>query len=101
MNNNFLTNVKDFIVDYCQRHAHPVNALLHIVGVPAAFFGFYKFFTGNFAYGLSLIFLGYLFQYLGHKAQGNEVGEVTLIKKCYKALKNKNSNKTDPTSINT
>jgi hypothetical protein len=28
-----------------------------------------------------LFVTGYLLQYLGHRAQGNEVGEVTLIKK--------------------
>lgn len=27
-------NVSEFVVDYCQRHAHPVNAVLHVVGVP-------------------------------------------------------------------
>lgn len=72
--------VKAFVIDYCQRHANPVNAFLHIFGVPMAFYGIYRFLTGGFAVGSALIFGGYLFQYLGHRAQGNEVGEVTLIK---------------------
>lgn len=80
---NIFVHLKDFIVDYGQRHAHPVNAALHIAGVPMAFYGIYKLCSGNFGQGLILLFFGYLFQYLGHKAQGNEVGEVTLIKKCY------------------
>lgn len=78
---------KDFVVDYCDRHKHPVNALLHIVGVPAAFAGFYYLMSGkNTSRGGALIFLGYLLQYLGHRAQGNEVGEVTLLKSIYKKV---------------
>lgn len=72
--------VVNFLIDYFQRHAHPVNAVLHIIGVPAAFFGFYLFFTGAFEKAAACVFFGYLLQYLGHRAQGNEVGEVTLIK---------------------
>ena len=71
----------NFLIDYCQRHAHPINAVLHIIGVPAAFTGLYFICTGQFEKGLALLTLGYFFQYLGHEAQGNEVGEITLIKK--------------------
>jgi hypothetical protein len=77
-----------FVKDYIGRHAHPVNASLHILGVPAAFAGFFYFFTGkDVPKGAALIVIGYLFQYLGHKAQGNEVGEVTLMKNIYRKLK--------------
>ena len=78
----------DFASDYRARHAHPVNAALHIVGVPAAFYGFYNLISGkNVAKGSAFVFLGYLLQYLGHRAQGNEVGEVTLLKSIYKKIK--------------
>jgi hypothetical protein len=88
--------VSRFTVDYCHRHRHPVNAALHIVGVPAAFYGFYLLLTGlrpsensrnnNFGLGLVFVFVGYLFQYLGHRSQGNEVGEVILLKKIARKL---------------
>jgi hypothetical protein len=78
---------KEFVIDYIGRHKHPVNAVLHIFGVPMAFYGIYKLFVpGGLVLGLILIFFGYLFQYLGHKAQGNEVGEVTLIKSIVRKL---------------
>jgi len=77
---------KEFVIDYIGRHKHPVNAVLHIFGVPMAFYGLFKLITGSFVFGLVLLFFGYLFQYLGHKAQGNEVGEVTLIKNIYRKL---------------
>jgi hypothetical protein len=77
---------KDFVIDYCQRHAQPTNAVLHIVGVPMAFLGIAKLLTGKFALGSTLLFFGYLLQYLGHKSQGNEVGEVTLIKSVWRKI---------------
>lgn len=80
-----------FLIDYCQRHKHPVNAILHIFGVPAAFYGIFLLFTGQPLIGSVLIFLGYLFQYLGHRAQGNEVGEVTLIKNIYRKMNKRGS----------
>lgn len=78
-----------FLIDYGQRHKHPANAAFHIVGVPAAFYGIFELVTGKPLRGISLIIFGYFLQYLGHKAQGNEVGEVTLIKHIYGKLKNK------------
>lgn len=77
---------KEFVIDYIGRHKHPVNAALHIFGVPMAFYGLYRLIVGDFVMGLILLFFGYLFQYLGHRAQGNEVGEVTLIKSIWKKL---------------
>lgn len=96
--------ISRFTVDYMRRHRHPVNAALHIVGVPAAFYGFWlilKSFLGsrsqsstlssnlgqNLALGLVCVFFGYLLQYLGHRSQGNEVGEIILIKKVSGRLK--------------
>lgn len=79
---------KEFLIDYFQRHAHPVNAVLHLIGVPMVFWGLYLLFSGLWENGLSLIVLGYFFQYLGHRAQGNEVGEVTLIKKIWRIVLN-------------
>ncbi len=81
--------IKAFIIDYCQRHAHPVNTVLHLIGVPLVFYGLYLFFNKTPQTAVALIVLGYFFQYLGHKAQGNEVGEVTLIKKCVRLAVNK------------
>ena len=77
-----------FLQDYFQRHRHPLNAVLHIFGVPAAFLGFWKILVERkVGSGGALVFVGYLLQYLGHRAQGNEVGEVTLAKSIYRKLK--------------
>ncbi len=85
-------NVSEFVVDYCQRHAHPVNAVLHVVGVPATFAGVYFICVRHLSLGLTLLVAGYLLQYVGHEAQGNEVGEITLIKKIWRRLSNRSVN---------
>ena len=81
----------DFIIDYCQRHAHPSNAFLHILGVPAVFFGIYEVFLGRLLPAIFFILGGYLLQYIGHQCQGNEVGEITLIKHIWRKLKRSQS----------
>lgn len=74
------------ILDYYERHKHPVNATLHIIGVPAVVAGVYLIYVKQITLGLALIVAGYFLQYLGHKAQGNEVGEVTLIKRVWRQV---------------
>ncbi len=82
-----LSGFKAFLVDYIERHRHPVNAILHIVGVPLAFFGLFAMLAGGkLAEGAVCLIAGYFLQYLGHRAQGNEVGEVTLIKWVFRRL---------------
>jgi uncharacterized membrane protein YGL010W len=85
-------NPIEFVIDYCQRHKHPTNAALHLIGVPAVFFGIYLLFVHQVEKGLALIVFGYFLQYLGHRAQGNEVGEITLIKAIWRQLAKRSNN---------
>lgn len=75
-----------FLADYRQRHCHPVNAALHLFGVPMAFAGLYFLVCGSPVSGLGLICAGYALQWAGHRVQGNEVGEVTLMKAVWRRL---------------
>jgi hypothetical protein len=75
-----VASVRWFIRDYLERHAHPLNAALHLIGVPAAVYGLIRLFGGALWGGLAWIAAGYGLQWLGHRAQGNEVGEWMLIK---------------------
>lgn len=75
-----MKRIRWFIRDYVERHAHPLNAALHLLGVPAAVYGLVRLLGGAVWSGLAWIALGYLLQWLGHRAQGNEVGEWMLIK---------------------
>jgi hypothetical protein len=85
------TGVRAFLIDYAQRHAHPVNAILHVPGVPLAFYGLYSMLTGGFPLGLSLFVGGYFLQWVGHRVQGNEVGEVILIRSLWQRLQARRS----------
>ncbi|MFN0071956.1 MAG: Mpo1-like protein [Chloroflexota bacterium] len=69
-----------FITQYRAEHQHPLNAVLHISGVPMVGFGLVKLVQREPVLGLGLIALGYVFQFAGHKVQGTEVGEVKLAK---------------------
>ena len=80
-----------FIKDYLSRHTNNINRILHIIGVPQAFFGLFQIITGKPAAGMINLFLGYLWQWLGHTYfEKNEVGEVILIKKLIKKLRRNN-----------
>ena len=68
------------IRDYLERHSRPANALLHVAGVPAALWGLVRLLTGSLLAGLAWIAFGYALQWLGHRLQGNELGEWVLIK---------------------
>ena len=82
-----LTSTKTFIEDYIARHANPGNAVLHLVGVPLVFYGLYLLLILQVVEAIACIFLGYLLQYIGHRCQGNEVGEVMLIKSIFRRLR--------------
>ena len=70
-----------FVKDYLERHSHPINRVLHIIGVPQAFFGLFQLVTGEWKWGLFNFTLGYVWQIIGHlHFEKNEVGEVILIK---------------------
>jgi hypothetical protein len=69
-----------FVRDYIERHAHPLNALLHLVGIPAALYGLVRLLGGEPLSGLTWLAVGYALQWMGHRAQGNEVGEWILLK---------------------
>lgn len=74
--------IKAFVADYLLRHKNSVDRVLHIIGVPLAFFGIFQLFTVNRAAGFINIFFGYLLQWIGHTYfEKNEVGEWILIKK--------------------
>ncbi len=76
-----------YFKNYRSRHRNNLNFALHIIGVPEAFFGFFQLLTGNWKIGLLNIFLGYLWQWIGHICiEKNEVGEIVGIKNVIKKL---------------
>jgi hypothetical protein len=67
---------------YLSRHANRWNRALHLIGVPLApFLGTYFLVRGRRPVGAWLLVGGYVLQWLGHRAEGNELGEWTAMKK--------------------
>ncbi len=85
-----LDPLRAFVQDYSSRHKNNVDRVLHIIGVPLAFFGIFQLFTGSPQAGFLNLFMGYLLQWIGHtRFEKNEVGEWILIKKIIKRLRGK------------
>ena len=64
------------------RHQHPVNFWIHLVGIPLAVAGFVLLFVpGGLYWGVGGLVVGYLLQYIGHRVEGNDVGEWAAVKR--------------------
>jgi hypothetical protein len=75
---NFLAKV---VRNWQERHQLPLNRRLHLLGIPLAVAGVVLLFYLPWYWGVSGLVLGYLLQYLGHRAEGNDVGEWAGIKR--------------------
>jgi hypothetical protein len=68
--------------DYLARHQHPVNLALHLVGLPVTFaLPILFLFLRHEWWALAAFAGGYALQFLGHAIEGNDAGEMILVKK--------------------
>jgi len=70
------------------RHQHPVSRILHYIGIPLTIAAVVLALVQLAAWRwdlwwrpVVLLALGYLLQFIGHRLEGNDVGEVILVKK--------------------
>jgi hypothetical protein len=63
------------------RHQLPFNFAIHLIGIPMAVSGVFMLFFLPWYWGVSAFVLGYLLQYIGHLAEGNDLGEWAAIKR--------------------
>ena len=74
--------LRRFIVNYIERHRHPFNQILHLVGVPLTFvISIILLIQGESGWALGAFTGGYILQFAGHVIEGNDAGEVVLIKR--------------------
>jgi hypothetical protein len=64
-----------------QRHRHPFNFWIHLIGIPLAVVGVVLLFVTDWYWGILALVVGYALQFWGHAVEGNDVGEVIPIKK--------------------
>jgi hypothetical protein len=65
------------------RHQLPFNFAIHLVGIPLALVGVVLLFIPGLPWywGAGAFVLGYLLQYVGHLAEGNDLGEWAAVKR--------------------
>lgn len=74
--------LRRFLSNYLARHRHRANQVLHLIGVPLTFVVSAVFLVRQDWWAALGCFLGgYLLQFIGHAIEGNDAGEVVLIKK--------------------
>lgn len=74
--------LKKFVINYLQRHQHPLNQALHLAGVPLTFLvSAVLLWNGLAGWACGAFIGGYLLQFAGHWVEGNDAGEVVLLKR--------------------
>ena len=64
-----------------ERHQHPFNFAIHLIGIPLAVAGVVLLFFVPWYWGVSAFVLGYVLQFIGHCVEGNDLGEWAGIKR--------------------
>ena len=74
--------------NWLARHRHPASLALHALGIPmlaaGLLLGAWQLWHGMWPLWwrpIGLIALSYLLQWVGHRVEGNDMGEVVLIKR--------------------
>lgn len=71
-----------FVKNYIERHQNRANQVFHLIGVPLTFLVSAICLVREqwLEAGLCFVF-GYVLQFIGHAIEGNDAGELILIKK--------------------
>jgi Protein of unknown function (DUF962) len=68
--------------NWLERHQLAFNFWIHMFGIPLAFLGIFLLVTPvPWYWGVGGFVLGYLLQWIGHMAEGNDLGEWAGIKR--------------------
>ena len=76
------TMLTRFARNYIARHRNRANQLLHLIGVPMTFVVSIILLTRDQPMWAGAAFVGgYVLQFIGHAIEGNDAGELILVKK--------------------
>ena len=67
--------------NWLDRHQNRFNFGIHMVGIPLAFAGLPLLALAPWYWGAGAVAGGYFLQWVGHRAEGNDVGEFIPVKK--------------------
>jgi len=68
-------------LNWLQRHQTRFSFGIHMIGIPLAFSGLGLLFVLPWEWGAGAFMLGYILQWIGHRYEGNDVGELIPIKR--------------------
>ena len=66
--------------NWLERHQNAFNFWIHLIGIPVAMAGVLLLFVDG-RWGVAALVFGYLLQWIGHRVEGNDVGEFIPVKK--------------------
>jgi hypothetical protein len=72
------------LYNWLERHQHPFNRGIHLLGIPMALAGVVLFFLlpwDEWYWGVLAFIGGYVLQWVGHLVEGNDLGEWAAIKR--------------------
>jgi hypothetical protein len=67
--------------NWLDRHQTPANYWIHMAGIPLAFAGVPALLLVEWYWGAGAIVGGYFLQWVGHRIEGNDVGEFIPVKR--------------------
>jgi hypothetical protein len=69
--------------NWLSRHQNSFNFWIHLIGIPLALAALPLLFILPWYVGCSAIGLGYILQWIGHRVEGNDVGEFIPFKRMF------------------
>ncbi|MHB1426785.1 MAG: Mpo1-like protein, partial [Gemmataceae bacterium] len=69
------------LLNWRERHRLPFNFYIHLIGIPLAVSGVVMLFFQPWYWGVAALVAGYLLQWIGHRVEGNDVGEWAAVKR--------------------
>ena len=83
-----MTPMQAIVSNWLERHRHPTSLWLHAIGIPMLVFGLvlggWQLIHGMWSLWwrpVGLIVVSYILQWIGHRVEGNDMGEIILVKK--------------------
>ncbi|HZZ81128.1 MAG TPA: DUF962 domain-containing protein [Gemmataceae bacterium] len=75
--------IRRALYHWLERHQHPFNRGIHMIGIPLALGGVVLIFAwwDEWYWGILAFVLGYVLQWIGHLVEGNDLGEWAGIKR--------------------
>jgi len=80
----------NWLANWCERHQHPASQVLHAIGIPLTIVGVVVIVLQTasssshlWPYAAGLLIVGYFLQWVGHRIEGNDMGELILLKKVF------------------